>query len=156
MFKNDHSPQQFHRCGALYQDCNGEFSTPKVSDSCYFCLIFSFMWWFQWRFLKLTGSIDTTERNFWNFFQNFSFAFLLEKRGFDTFDVKNHAILDLLRHGIQILITRSIGPSEKSNLNFSRIFLPFPSPKTKFWSSKNGTKLTNMSQKRDFRPNAHT
>jgi len=49
-------------------------------------------------------------------------GFLLEKRGFDTFEVINHAILDLLGHGIQILITQSIGPSKKSTLNFFQNF----------------------------------
>ena len=41
----------------------------EVFDVCYSVLFFHF-WWFQWEFLKLTGP---TERNFWNFFQNFSF-----------------------------------------------------------------------------------
>jgi len=51
----------------------------------------------------------------------------LQERGFDAFEVMNHAILDLLGHEIQILITGSIGPSEKNTLNcfqnFS--FIPF-------------------------------
>jgi len=45
---------------------------------------------------------------------------LLEKRGFDTFEVINHAILDFLGHGIQILITRSINPGEKSTWVWKR------------------------------------
>jgi len=53
-------------------------------------------------------------------------GFLLEKRGFDTFEVMGHAILNLLGHGIQILITRPIGPSEKSTLNFFQNFSSIP------------------------------
>jgi len=66
-------------------------------------------------------------------------GFLLEKRGSDTFEVINHAILDLLGHGIQILITRSIGSNEKSTLNFFQNFSPIPFSRNDFYSSKNAT-----------------
>ena len=59
-------------------------------------------------------------------------GFLLEKRGFDTFEVINHAILDLLGHGIQISITGSIGPSEESTLIFFQNFSSIPFSRNDF------------------------
>ena len=105
-------------------------------------VLFSHLWWFQWKFLE-TYSIDTTERNLFSEFFVHIFlqerGFLLEKRGFDTFEVINHAILDLLGHGIQILITRLIGPSEESTLNFFQNFSSIPFSRNDFYSSKNAT-----------------
>jgi len=63
----------------------GEFSTPKVWVSRYFCLMI-FSEFFVPTFLQEP-------------------RFLLQKRVFDTFEVRKHAILELVGHEIQILIT---------------------------------------------------
>jgi len=94
---------------------------------------FSHLWWFQWKFLKLTRAIDTTERDFWNFFQNFWFTpfsrneIFLENRDFDPVQIMKHAILGLLGHEIERLIARSIGLSERNTWNFFQnfSFIPF-------------------------------
>jgi len=78
-------------------------------------------------------------------------GFLLEKRGFDTFEVINHEILDLLGHGIQILITRSISPS--NTLNFFQNFSFVPFSRNDSHISKNATwARENATKKRNFRP----
>jgi len=102
-----------------------QFSIPKIWDSCYFCRIFSFV-------MILMKILETSRFDWYNweehleFFSEFSVrtfpeerVFLLKKRGFDTFQVVN-----LLGHGIQILTTRSKGPSEK---NTSLFYQNFPS-----------------------------
>ena len=117
----------------------GEFFTSKVWDSCYFCLIFSFV--------MISMKIFETYRIDWYnceellefFFRIFrsylspGTRFLAGKTWF------LHFWSYVLGHGIKILITPLMGTSEKSTLNFFQNFSWIPFSRNDFLSSKNAT-----------------
>jgi len=109
----------------------GEFFNPKVWNCCYRIVDYfnENFWNLQDRLIQLKGNFE--------FFQHFSFTPLSRSevfcwKSFDTFEIIKHAILDLLGHGIQILITRSIDPSKKSTLNFLQNFSSIPFSRNDF------------------------
>jgi len=58
-----------HRFFVSHQE--GIFWPFEVSAFSYFVVIFN-LWWFQWKFLKLTQFVDPIKESTWDFFQNFS------------------------------------------------------------------------------------
>jgi len=133
----------------------GEFSTPKVRDSCYFCLIFPFFnenfWILQERLIQLRGASGIFFRIFGSHPSSGTRFFAGET--WFIWHCSNYE-------------TRNSGPPRTRNLTFNspidrsqwekyvkfffRILPPYPSPETTFRVRKTRLKRAKMSQKTRF------
>jgi len=107
-------------------------------------VIFLHLWYFQWKFLELTPSINTTKRNIWIFFSEFfshtpfqKWWKKLKNRDFDTTEFVRKGTWRVSVYRMSRTMTQMVGLTESNTWNYFQNSLSILFSRNGVWSETN-------------------